>query len=150
MTESYLKIGEVADRFNIPVSTLRYYDKQGFFPELKRSGGQRLFSETELQTLHVIECLKLSGLSLEQIATFIGWCAEGDTSLAARYELFCEQKRKLKEQYRELERLDALLTYKQWYYKTALEAGSEAAVRERGDDEIPADILVARSAAYRE
>ena len=31
-------IGQVAEMYNLPVSTLRYYDKEGFFPKLKRKG----------------------------------------------------------------------------------------------------------------
>lgn len=26
-------IGQVSEMFNLPISTLRYYDKQGLFPE---------------------------------------------------------------------------------------------------------------------
>ena len=29
-------IGQVAEMFGLPVSTLRYYDKQGLFPGLER------------------------------------------------------------------------------------------------------------------
>ena len=29
-------IGQVSEIFHLPISTLRYYDKQGFFPDLKR------------------------------------------------------------------------------------------------------------------
>ena len=32
-------IGQVSELFQLPVSTLRYYDKEGLFPEIKRSGG---------------------------------------------------------------------------------------------------------------
>ena len=31
-------IGQVSAMFNLPVSTLRYYDKEGFFPNLERKG----------------------------------------------------------------------------------------------------------------
>ena len=34
-------IGQVSELFQLPVSTLRYYDKEGLFPEIKRSGGIR-------------------------------------------------------------------------------------------------------------
>ena len=30
-------IGQVAEMFGLPVSTLRYYDKQGLFPGLERT-----------------------------------------------------------------------------------------------------------------
>ncbi|WP_418969628.1 MerR family transcriptional regulator [Alloscardovia omnicolens] len=67
----FLKIGEVSKRFGLPISTLRYYDNAGFFPGMERSGGQRLFGEHEIDTVHMIECLKCSGLSIEEIRQFI-------------------------------------------------------------------------------
>ena len=30
-------IGQVSERFDLPVSTLRYYDKEGLFPNLTRT-----------------------------------------------------------------------------------------------------------------
>jgi len=38
-------IGQVSAMFNLPVSTLRYYDKEGFFPNLERKGNIRYFSD---------------------------------------------------------------------------------------------------------
>ena len=34
-------IGQVSEMFHLPVSTLRYYDKEGLFPNLKRESGIR-------------------------------------------------------------------------------------------------------------
>ena len=39
-------IGQVAEMFGLPVSTLRYYDKQGLFPGLERTSGIRRFGDT--------------------------------------------------------------------------------------------------------
>ena len=44
--------------FNLPISTLRYYDKEGLFPSMQRQSGIRKFGETEVEALRVIECLK--------------------------------------------------------------------------------------------
>ena len=55
-------IGQVSEMFGLPISTLRYYDKQGLFPGMERISGIRKFSEKEIETLRVIECLKRSGL----------------------------------------------------------------------------------------
>ena len=46
-------IGQVSELFQLPVSTLRYYDKEGLFPEIKRSGGIRHFDTTELEALRL-------------------------------------------------------------------------------------------------
>lgn len=48
-------IGQVSEMFHIPVSTLRYYDKEGLFPNLERKGNIRKFSDAELDQLHMIE-----------------------------------------------------------------------------------------------
>jgi len=63
-------IGQVSEMFHLPISTLRYYDKEGFFPNLVRKGNIRYFSDNELEALRVIECLKQSGLEIKDIKQF--------------------------------------------------------------------------------
>ena len=53
-------IGQVSQMFDIPISTLRYYDKEGLFPDIQRTSGIRRFGEKELEAIRVIECLKKS------------------------------------------------------------------------------------------
>ena len=48
-------IGQVSEMFNLPVSTLRYYDKEGLFPFMQRASGIRQFSDTEIAALKLIE-----------------------------------------------------------------------------------------------
>ena len=60
-------IGQVAEMFDLPISTLRYYDKQGLFPHLTREYGIRKFSDNEIEALRVIECLKKSGLDRKSV-----------------------------------------------------------------------------------
>lgn len=51
--------GEAAKILGIPVSTVRYYDKEGLIPNLKRSSsGIRLFREEDIEELRLIQCLK--------------------------------------------------------------------------------------------
>ena len=71
----YYSIGEVANATGIAISTLRYYDREGMFPHMERSnGGIRVFSDKEIDTLKVIECLKSSGMSIKAIKEFLIWC----------------------------------------------------------------------------
>ncbi len=64
-------IGQVSAMFDLPASTLRYYDKEGFFPHLERKGNIRYFSDNELEALRVIECLKKSVLEIKDISNFL-------------------------------------------------------------------------------
>ena len=89
-------IGQVAESTGISVSTLRYYDREGMFPELTRSdGGIRVFTERELGTLRVIECLKAAGMPIRDIKEFLTWCQEGDASLSKRQAMFRQGWRRL-------------------------------------------------------
>ncbi|HCT16945.1 MAG TPA: MerR family transcriptional regulator, partial [Ruminococcaceae bacterium] len=85
-------IGQVSEKFSMPVSTLRYYDKEGLFPHMERSSGIRQFSDRELEALHIIECLKKSGLEIKDIKQFMVWCTEGSSTYPQRHELFVRQK----------------------------------------------------------
>ena len=70
-------IGQVAEMFGLPISTLRYYDKQGLFPNMERVSGIRKFGDTEIEALRVIECLKKAGMEIKDIRQFMDWCVEG-------------------------------------------------------------------------
>ena len=85
-------IGQVSQMCGIPVSTLRYYDKEGLFPHMERVSGIRRFSDRELETLRIIDCLKKSGLEIREIRKFMQWCSEGSSSYPQRRELFENQK----------------------------------------------------------
>ena len=74
-------IGQVSEMSNLPISTLRYYDKEGFFPNLKRKGNIRYFSGNDLEAIRIIECLKQSGLEIKDIKQFFIWVSEGPLSL---------------------------------------------------------------------
>ena len=123
-----MKITQVSKKYGIPASTLRYYDSAGFFPDLKRDeNGNLEFGPAELGSLKVIECLKKSGLTIGEIGQFFELCKNKDT-LGERYELFNTRLKHVEEEIEKLEETKRILEYKKWYYKQALELGSEEAV----------------------
>ena len=113
----HYSIGEVAQMTGIAISTLRYYDREGMFPNITRSnGGIRIFSEKEINTIRVIECLKTTGMSIKEIKEFLGWCQEGDSSLQKRREMFYKRLEEVKKQIEALQNTMNILKYKCWYY----------------------------------
>jgi len=134
----FYSIGEVANMFNIPTSTLRYYDREGLFPNVKRSnGGIRVFSDAEVETLKVIECLKFTGMEIKDIKRFLDWCLEGDSTLQKRRDMFYERRKIVEKQMEEIRKTMEIIQYKCWYYETALEAGSEDAPKNMSFDDLP-------------
>lgn len=118
-------IGQVSEMFDLPVSTLRYYDKEGLFPELNRTSGIRQFSENEIEVLRVIECLKKSGLQIKDIKQFMSWCMEGSSTYAKRKELFEKQKKQVEAEITKLNKTLDMLNFKCWYYSEAIKDGNE-------------------------
>ena len=120
-------IGEVAKMLNLTIYTLRYYDKEGLMPFVERTpSGARIFKESDVETLKIIECLKASGMPLKDIRHFMEWCSQGDCSLQRRYDMFLERKAVVEAQMEELKKIMEVIDFKCRYYKTALAAGTEA------------------------
>lgn len=123
----YYTIKEAAKIMNLSASTLRYYDKEGLLPNIgRRESGYRIFSENDMATLRVIECLKKAGLSIKEIRRYIDLAQDGDASLEQRYQIFLERRQAMAEQMAELKKTLDFIDYKCWYYETAIEAGTES------------------------
>ena len=133
-------IGQISEMFSIPVSTIRYYDKEGLFPDLERQSGIRKFSEREVEALRVIECLKASGLEIRDIKRFMEWTTEGSASYERRKQLFETRKEAVEEEINQLQKTLDMLKFKCWYYETAIADGNEDRIYEMLPDRLPPDI----------
>lgn len=133
-------IGQVSEMYNLPISTLRYYDKEGFFPNLMRKGNIRHFSDVELEAIRIIECLKQSGLEIKEIKQFFQWVVEGPSSYEKRKELFETRKATVEDEIKAMEKTLALLKFKCWYYETAIKDGNEDGINAMLPDKLPEEI----------
>lgn len=133
-------IGQVAEMFGLPVSTLRYYDKQGLFPELERTSGIRRFGDTELEALRVIECLKKAGMEIKDIRLFMEWCSEGPSTYPKRKAMFEEWKAHMESEIANMNRALDMLKFKCWYYEQAIQDGNEDRVKALIPDNLPEEI----------
>lgn len=133
-------IGQVAEMFGLPVSTLRYYDKQGLFPELERTSGIRRFGDTELEALRVIECLKKAGMEIKDIRLFMEWCSEGPSTYPKRKAMFEERRAHMESEIANMNRALDMLKFKCWYYEQAIQDGNEDRVKALIPDNLPEEI----------
>ena len=143
-------IGQVAEMFGLPISTLRYYDKQGLFPKMERVSGIRKFSETEIEALRVIECLKKSGLEIKDIKQFMDWCVEGASTYPQRKALFEKQRKRLEAELIHMNKVLDMLKFKCWYYEQAMRDGCEDQVQSMIPDGLPGDVRRAYENAHQE
>lgn len=92
-------IGQVAEIYQLSISQLRYYDKQGLFPFLQRTEkGDRVFTHDFLQLLDMILCLKNTGMPIKDIKQFVDWCMEGKRTAPDRLHMMKQQEQKVLQQ----------------------------------------------------
>ena len=126
-------IGQVAKQIGATVPTLRYYDKEGLLPFVdKKENGIRVFKDEDFEWLAVITCMKKSGMPIKDIRRYIVLCMEGDDTLQERLEIFLHRKESVLRQMEQLNRLMETIDHKIKYYQTAVEAGTEAVVKNSG------------------
>lgn len=96
-------VGEMAKLLGVTASTLRYYDKEGLLPFVERSsGGIRMFRESDIEWLRVIDCMKKAGMSIKDIRQYIELALKGDDTIELRLMMFRRQKEVLQQKMAEM------------------------------------------------
>ena len=143
-------IGQVAEMFGLPISTLRYYDKQGLFPNMERASGIRKFGDTEIEALRVIECLKKAGMEIKDIRQFMDWCVEGPSTYPQRKALIEAKKAHMEEEIRRMNRALDMLKFKSWYYEQAIKDGGEEGIPAMIQNGLPKEIRAAYENSHKD
>lgn len=134
-------ISEVAEKMNITISTLRYYDNIGLLKTLKKNNsGNRVFTEENIEAIRVIQYLKKSGMQLTEIREFMEWCQKGDSTIEKRLNLFKKQKENVLSEISRLQETLNLIKFKEWYYTKALNDGTEKYVKNMPLEEMPKEV----------
>lgn len=121
-------ISQVSKLTGITPSTIRYYDKEGLLPKVERKNGIRLFTDTDIRWLHLLTCLKNTGMPIKRIRKYAELTLQGDTSLKERQALIREQRQFVQDQIDQLMYYMQELDFKEWYYNKALALGSESKI----------------------
>lgn len=70
--EGLLQIGDVAERVDLSLRTVRYYEEVGLVtPSARSEGGFRLYSHHDVERLLLIKQMRPLGLTLEQIGELV-------------------------------------------------------------------------------
>lgn len=121
-------ISEAAQKTGLPPSTIRYYDKEGLLPNIKRKNGIRVFEDMDLRLMGLLTCLKNTGMPIKRIRDYVELTSKGDDTLRERYEIIKAQRQFVLDQIEQLQYYLEELDFKDWYYNKALAAGSESAI----------------------
>ena len=122
-------ISEIAKLMGVSTHTLRYYDKEGLFPNVKRVNGIRTFEDKDFEWLRVLNCLRNINMPIKKMKEYVELCQQGDASLKDRLKMIEEQEESINAQIKTLEYYKQEIDFKKKYYEEAIKAGSESAVR---------------------
>ena len=138
-------IKQMSELTGLPASTLRYYDKEGLLPSLRRNNNNvRMFTDDDYHTLRLIECLKKSGLLLREIREYMNMARKGNDTLEGRRNIFYRRRDILKEEMKNLQEILRVIEYKCWYYDRACETGNEESVKNMKLSDVPEEHRHAR------
>ena len=119
-------IKEVAEKMDVSEHTLRFWAKSGFFPFIKRDANNiRQFSESDLEWVRIVKCLRSVGTENKAIKRYIDLCIVGDSTIQERYEIIQATKNKAQHQMEDLKKQLALLDYKEKFYQNLIKNNLE-------------------------
>lgn len=101
-----MRIGEVAERTQTPVDTIRYYERLGLLPRPARtSSNYRSYLPDQVERLHFIRRCRGLDMSLEEIRTLLVFCDQPHKHCDAVNGVLDEHIRHVVERIIELQRL---------------------------------------------
>lgn len=72
-----MRISDAAELVGLPASTIRYYERRGLLPGVRRKAGQREFTGPDLQRLAFIQLARQAGFTLTEIRALLSGLHEG-------------------------------------------------------------------------
>lgn len=123
-------IQELSHESGLSESTLRYYEKIGLIKPVPRdaSSGHRRYSAETVRVVSALSCLRTSGLSIEDMRTYLELLEQGVKGAAQQKALFTNHVAELE---RQIERLQTRKQYIEGKvaYWDAIERGDIEAVQ---------------------
>ena len=118
---------EVAKLSGLPESTLRYYETIGIIHPIRRdsSSKHRAYNEDDVNFAIAIACLNATGMSLEDMRTYLKNRSQGAQAANEQVELLEAQKQRLTEEAQYLELRRRYVDIKIAYWKAVKSGDTE-------------------------
>lgn len=82
-----MKIGEIANKTNLPASTLRYYEKKGLLKVNRDKNGRRYYKESDIEWIKFIRRLKETGMLIKDIQHYSELRYVGSITMPERLQI---------------------------------------------------------------
>jgi DNA-binding transcriptional MerR regulator len=125
-----MNIAEVAVKFNLTQDTLRYYEKVGLIPKVKRtSGGIRNYTEYDCRWIDFIKCMRNAGVQVDALVEYVKLFEQGNSTAEMRKHILLRERDRIAAQVAEMQRtLDRLNVKIERYEKDIIPVEKELVV----------------------
>lgn len=108
-----LRSKDVAEMLDISISTIRYYEKIGIIPPIKRDeNGYRIYTNSTLNWIYLMKSLRNAGLSIESLLEFSRLSQIEGPERNKQKQVLEDQLNEIEEKITEMQRVRNLLSYK--------------------------------------
>ena len=119
-----MTIKEVCRKFDVSADTLRYYERVGVIPEVRRTaGGIRDYSEEDIKWVETAICFRSARMPIDLLIEYVRLYRKGDDTLKARLALLIEAKKRILDERKKYNDALAKLDYKISKYDEAVKTG---------------------------
>lgn len=122
-----MNITEAGKQIHMTPDTLRYYERIGLIPPVKRTkSGIRNYDETDIKWIEFISCMRSAGLPIEVLIEYVSLFQQGTVTNEARKNILIEQRNILAARLQDLQKIVERLDYKiDTYEKSFLDKEKE-------------------------
>jgi len=117
-----MTIAEVSAKYDLSIDTLRYYEKVGLIPAVRRTkSGIRDYGAGDLNWVEFIKCMRSAGLSIDALLQYVTLYQRGDSTAQERKAILTRERdhlaARIVEMQNTLSRLDRKI---EWYEQTIM------------------------------
>jgi MerR family transcriptional regulator, aldehyde-responsive regulator len=106
-------IRRVSAETGLSADTLRYYERIGILPDIARSdSGHRRFSDGDIGWIKLVQCLRATGMPIEQLHEYAVLMQQGDATAQDRRRILEDHRRRIKDEMRALKQALELVEQK--------------------------------------
>ncbi|MDR1481481.1 MAG: MerR family transcriptional regulator [Synergistaceae bacterium] len=116
-----MTIAEVSKKYELSIDTLRYYERVGLIPPVRRGkSGIRDYSDKDIEWVGFIKCMRIANIPIEVLIEYVNLFKQGNDTQKNRKTILKEQRDRLAERIAELQGILGKLDFKIANYDTAV------------------------------
>lgn len=124
-SQSVLTPAEMAERTDVSIDTLRYYEREGLLQNVARAeSGHRRYSEDDVLWVEVLRCLRDTGMGIDQLRLYCELGAQGSHTEPERREMLTMHRTIVQQQIEQRHEALRLIDHKLSFYAAISAPGS--------------------------